>query len=483
MIKIILSLNVFLFSFWAFGGLNEAKKAKSLANMPMCSGSMSENGLNTWADAAFFQQLKSVEATPSVFETDTVKTYAMPTLTQTPKGDIMLSWTEKDTAGVTAFCVAFSKDKGKTFSEKKVIYAGTGVGNSRLMRAKILTKRDGSLVAVFSNRTNVPTPASDAPAHTGNTHSDKGNASAASGKPQDDKSKGQGGKDNAAAASGKPQGGKGGGRSLDIVFCTSKDGGATWTSPQSVDSDPTKGIVKGFFDAAVLSNDEIAVAYLKDVANSTKHEERDLRLVITKNGVFQPERVIDPVVCDCCNINFLMDATGALNIYYRDNNDDIRDIAKMTSTDNGQTFSKPKIVHDDGWKIAGCPHSGAVSVNYGKTALIAWYSGAETETGFRLVTQEGKKLLVLNDPSVKNPSLISSPQATAMLWEQNVDKDKTQLVYRKINADKTSENVAIEGSMNATNSTGLIIDNQLLMAHEVKKSNKKNGLRIAMTPL
>ena len=462
MIKIIISLNVLLFSFWAFGGLNEAKKAKSLANMPMCSGSMLENGLDTWADAAYFQQLKTVEAAPSVFETDTAKTYAMPLLTQTPKGEVMLSWTEKDTAGVTAFCVAFSKDKGKTFSEKKVIYAGTGVGNSRLMRAKILTKRDGSLVAIFSNRTNAPVPTSNAAAHTGGTHSDKGNAS---------------------APAGNAQGGKGGGRSLDIVYCTSKDGGATWTSPQSVDSDPTKGIVKGFFDAAVLSNDEIAVAYLKDVANSTKHEERDLRLVITKNGVFQPERVIDPVVCDCCNINFLIDANGALNIYYRDNNDDIRDIAKMTSTDNGQTFSKPEIVHNDGWKIAGCPHSGAVSVNYGKTALIAWYSGAETETGFRLVTQEGKKLFVLNDPSVKNPSLMSSPQATAILWEQNVEKDKTQLVYRKINADKTSENLAIEGSTSATNSTGLIIDNQLLMAHEVKKSNKKNGLRIATTPL
>ena len=458
MIKIIISLNVLLFSLWAFGGLTETKKVKSLADMPMCSGTMPTNSLNTWADAAFFQQLKSVEATPSVFETDTAKTYSMPLLTQTLKGDVMLSWTEKDTAGVTAFCVAFSKDKGKTFSEKNVIYAGTGVGNSRLMRAKILTKRDGSLVAIFSNRTTSPAPASNAAAHTGTTHSDKDKTSAPTGKPK-------------------------GGRSLDIVYCTSKDGGTTWTLPQSVDSDPTKGNVKGFFDAAVLSNDEIAVAYLKDVANSTKHEERDLRLVVTKNGVFQPERVIDSVVCDCCNINFLIDATGALNIYYRDNNDDIRDIAKMTSTDNGQTFSKPEIVHNDGWKIAGCPHSGAVSINYGKSALIAWYSGAETETGFRLVTQEGKKLLVLNDPSVKNPSLMSSPQATAMLWEQNVEKDKTQLVYRTINADKTSENVAIEGSINATNSTGLIVGNQLLVAHEVKKSNKKNGLRVATTTL
>jgi transcriptional regulator NrdR family protein len=42
--------------------------------------------------------------------------------------------------------VAFSKDNGKTFSEKKTIYSGTGIGNSRMMRAKVLSKKDGSFV-------------------------------------------------------------------------------------------------------------------------------------------------------------------------------------------------------------------------------------------------------------------------------------------------------------------------------------------------
>jgi hypothetical protein len=443
MTKLIISFNALLFSLWAFFSATESKPAKSLSNMPMCGSSMSESGINTWANVGFLPTLKSVKTTPSVFQTDTSKAYAMPMLTQLLKGDILMSWTEKDPTGMTLFCFALSNDKGKTFSEKKVIYAGTGVGNSRLMRAKVLVKKDGTLVAVFSNRADAPPPAANA----------------------------QGG-------------GRGkGGRSLDIVFCTSKDGGTTWTSPQSVDSDPTKGIVRGFFDATLLSNDEIAVAYLKDVANSTKHEERDLRLVITKNGVFQPERVIDPVVCDCCNINFLVDANGTLNVYYRDNNDDIRDMAKMTSTDNGQTFSKPEIVHNDGWKIAGCPHSGAISSVHGKSALVAWYSGAETESGIRLVTQEGKKLFVLNDPSVKNPSLMASAQGAAMLWEQNADKDKTHLVFRKINGEKVSETQSVEGSINATNAVGLIVDNQLLIAHEVKRENKKNGLKIATVGL
>ena len=441
MIKLIISFNALLFSVLAFFGSNESDKTKSNSDMPMCSTVQAE-GINQWTGNAIFPNFQTVKTTPSVFATEDTKTYSMPLLTQTPKGEILLSWTEKDEQGKTSFCLAFSKDKGKTFSEKKVIYSGTGVGNSRLMRAKVLVKKDGSLVAVFSNR-------AEAPAET---------------------------------AGNQQGGGRGrGGRSADLVYCESKDGGATWSSPQSVDSDPTKGIVRGFFDAVLMSNDEVAVAYLKDVKGSTKHEERDLRLVITKNGVFQPERVIDPVVCDCCNINFLVDANGALNVYYRDNNDDIRDIAKMTSTDNGATFSKPQIVHNDGWKINGCPHSGATSITHGKSALVAWYSGAETESGIRLVTQEGKKLFVLDDPSVKNPTLMSSSKISAMLWEQG--NDKTQLVFRKINGDKVSETISVAGSESATNSTGLIIDNQLLIAHEVKKDNKKNSLKIATTTL
>jgi BNR repeat-like domain len=413
----------------------------------MCN--IMQTAINPLTGTAVFPIIKSANTTTSIFETDDTKAYSMPLLTQTPKGEgeVLLSWTEKDDQGITAFCFSVSTDKGKTFSEKKVIYAGTGVGNSRLFRAKLLAKKDGSLVAVFSNRADAP-PA------------------------QPQAQQGQGGRGGRSG---------GGGRSAELVYCVSKDGGTTWTSPQTVDTDATKGLMRGFFDAILMANDEVAVAYLKDVKGSTKHEERDLRLAITKNGVFQAEKLLDAVVCDCCNINLLVDGSGKLNVIYRDNNDDIRDMSKMVSNDNGETFSKPENVHNDGWKIAGCPHSGAISSANGKNALIAWYSGAETEVGIRLVTQEGKKLLVLDDPSVKNPFLATCHKMSVMLWEQG--SDKSQLVFRKIESDKVSETLSIEGSFNATNATGLLIDNQLLIAHEVKQENKKNSLKIATTAL
>lgn len=421
MIKLIFTLPFILISFWTNFKSNLAKTEMTLCVSPSMNDS--------------FQKSNEVAINNySTFENDTTKAYSMPLLAKMPKGEVMLSWTEKDLQGITSFCLAFSSDNGKNFGEKKTIFSGNGINNSRMMRAKVLAKNDGSLVAVFSNRSE-PAP-----------------------------------------------GGKGG-RSSNIVYCVSKDAGNTWTLPASIDSDPTQGIVRGFFDAVVMSNNEIAVAYLKDVANSTKQEERNLRLVTTKNGAFLPERIIDPVVCDCCPINMLIDSDGALNVIYRDNNDDIRDMARMISVDNAATFSKPEIIHNDGWKINGCPHSGAVSSSYGKSALVAWFSGAEKESGVRLATREGKKLLVLDDASAKNPSLVTVSKSALMIWEQNTADNASKIAYRKINNDKVSEIIWLDGSSNSLNNVALSLDNQVLVAYEVKQANKRNTIKISTVAL
>jgi len=353
---------------------------------------------------------------------DTTVAYAMPVLTQTPKGAVLLTWTEKDAAGRGSFCMAQSTDRGQTFSDRRVIVSGAGIGGSRLMRPKVLTKKDGSLVAVFSNR---------------------------------------------AEVNGK--------RSTGIEFSTSTDNGVTWTTPQPVDADPTP-CVRGFFDAVVLPNNEIAVAYLKDVAGSTKHEERNLRLVLTKNGAFQPERVIDPVVCDCCNISLLVDNNNALHVYYRDNNDDIRDMAQMTSTDNGLTFSKPQILYTDNWKIAGCPHSGAFSTAYGNGILTTWFSGTEQDKGIRLVAQDGKRLALANDPSARNGFVSAGVGNAVFVWEQNKD-EVSQIAYRTLTGNAVSETNWLAGAVNATNASSLVLDKEALVVYEVRNPNKRNGIR------
>jgi hypothetical protein len=374
---------------------------------------------------------------------DAAHAYTLPTLTKNNQGDPVLYWTEKGDNNVLSLYFSVSKDGGKTFGSKKLIFADAGLGSSRLMRPKLLFKKDGTMAAVFSFRTVVAAPVAPS-AHEGH------------GKP--------------ATSEPKPK------RELQIKYMVSKDNGTNWTAPGSVDSD-TSRLVRGFFDAVVLANDEIAVAYLKDVKGSTKHEERDLRMVITKNGTFQPEKLIDPVVCDCCNISLLVDSKGTLNVFYRDNNDDIRDIARMTSSNNGATFSKPEILHNDKWEVKGCPHSGVASVATATGTLATWFSGANAQSGVRLVDEEGKLLKVLN-ANAKNGHVTADGKQGIFVWEQTTEGGASQVFYNKVMGGKVLDNQLVNGSDYGQNATSLLVNGKLLVAYEVAKPNQRTALSV-----
>ena len=384
---------------------------------------------------------------------DASRAYNLPTLTKNNQGEAVLYWTEKDDKNVIYFYFSTSKDGGKTFSDKKLIEADAGLANSRLMRPKLLFKKDGTMVAVFSVRSwaaNPPQASKSAPVIHEGGH---GNHE----KP-------------AATPAPKPK------RDSQIKYTISKDNGSTWATSVSVDTDTAK-VVRGFFDAVVLPNDEIAVVYLKDVAGSTKHEERDLRLVSTKNDVFQAEKVIDPVVCDCCNISMLVDSKGVLNVFYRDNNEDIRDIARMTSTDNGVSFSKPQILHNDKWEIKGCPHSGPTSAATANGSLITWFSGASEKAGVRLVNSDGK-LLKLLSPTAKNAHVSADAKDVAFVWEQTAENGTSSVFYSKLKKGELLDNQLVSDSEFGQNVSSALVNGKILVAYEVAKPNQKTALRV-----
>jgi BNR repeat-like domain len=365
-----------------------------------------------------------------ILETDTAMTYAAPTLQFTPEGSLMLIWSEKNTQGQTALCFSISTDKGNTFGEKKTVAQNTGLGNGRFAKAKILFKKNGDMVAVYSQRFENPPVGK--------------------------------------SASRGPAG---------IVSSISKDKGNTWSPAVFVDTDPSTKLLRGFFDATIMANEELAIVYLKDVAGSTKHEERDLRLTISKDGVFQPEVVLDAIACDCCPVNISVNNKGELQVIYRDNNDDIRDMAILTSNNNAKTFSASRILSVDNWKIAGCPHSGAVTFHGEKTSFSAWQAGSDKEPGLRLVNAAGKKLFINADASAKNPTLAGNLKTQVLAWEQNSD-NVSKVAYKTINEGKVSETSWLAKSENATGVNSLIIGRSLVFAYEVKMPNKKNQLRV-----
>lgn len=397
---------------------------------------------------------------------DTSRAYAVPTLVRTPQGAVALSWTEKDNNGVVYFYWAKSGDNGKTFGDKKLIFANAGIGNSRLMRPKLLFRKDGSAVAVFALRgpqtaslqttaATAPTSPQTEPAHGGHEGHDAHKTDAP-----------------------KAQNGGGRPRDLQIVYTTSTDQGNTWTQPEPVHSDKTPNIVRGFFDATVLANGEVAVTWLNDIPGN-EHEQRDLRLATTSGGKFGPERTLDPYVCACCNISLLVDPAGTLHVYYRENEKNIRDIAELRSSDNGKTFAKQQILSKDNWQINGCPHSGPTSSAGGGNPLVAWFSGTTDSPGIRVVNEQGKRLFVLDEPTAKNPYLIPAPKSSVLLWEQSQPSESgmtSVIAYRNISGAAVPTTQFVKNAISGTNASGLVVDGKLIVAYEVRKGNNKNSM-------
>ncbi len=395
----------------------------------------------------------SLQALAYPISTDTSRTATTAHLSALKNGHVLLTWTEKDKNNLVYFYSAISKDNGKSFSDKKLVFAHEGIGSSRLMKPKVLEKGDGTLVAVFGLRGTGGQPAPQPSSH--DSHA-------------------AGGHDTHAAAA-KPAPPKGGGRPRDmqIVYSYSKDQGTTWSAPAPVHQDQTAGVVRGFFDSAVMGNGEIAVAFLQDIPNQP--HSRDMRLVTSSGLTFGQEKVIDDFTCDCCNISLLTDANGYLNVYYRENNENIRDIARMVSKDFGKSFGTPSILFPDKWLINGCPHSGPTSSALGKGSVVAWFSGSEDAPGLRVVNDQGKRLAVIGDPSAKNAFLVPTPSASVLLWEEaRTDGESTTyyIAYRKVTAEKAADVQWLTPSQHGHSPSAVYTGNQLLVAYEVQKGSQ-----------
>jgi hypothetical protein len=147
-----------------------------------------------------------------------------------------------------------------------------------------------------------------------------------------------------------------------------------------------------YFDVALLPNGEAAITWL-DNPNDPNKEGSNVYFATTKGkDGFQGARVIGETACQCCRTDLLVDKKGNIHVAYRDIlNDSIRDMVYTFSVDEGRTFSKPKRISDDNWKITGCPHTGpSMAINNG-IVHFAWFTkGGETGVFYSNSKDKGK---------------------------------------------------------------------------------------------
>ncbi len=164
----------------------------------------------------------------------------------------------------------------------------------------------------------------------------------------------------------------------DVVISTSKDGGATWSDPLMPHRDGT-ATEHGFVSLYPYDNGTGAIWL--DGRNMTESETghgaggMTLRsAVINEAGQITNERLVDDLVCDCCQTDVAQTSTGPIVVYRNRTSEEIRDtyVARLV---NGE-WQPGKAVGDDGWKIAGCPVNGPAISASGSHVAVAWFTAA-----------------------------------------------------------------------------------------------------------
>ncbi len=97
---------------------------------------------------------------------------------------------------------------------------------------------------------------------------------------------------------------------------------------------------------------------------------------VTFGGKLLWDELLDAKTCDCCQTSSALTEVGPVVVYRNRSDREIRDIAITRLVDS--RWTEPKIIHADGWEIAGCPVNGPKVVAKGKTVLVGWFTAPAT---------------------------------------------------------------------------------------------------------
>jgi len=105
---------------------------------------------------------------------------------------------------------------------------------------------------------------------------------------------------------------------------------------------------------------------------------------------FEPGVIVASNSCPCCRTSIAV-AGADVYVAWRDNDENIRNIVVAHSADGGETWGAPRAVHDDQWRIDGCPHAGpALAIAEDGRLHVAWYTGAPERPGiYHVVADAG----------------------------------------------------------------------------------------------
>ncbi len=177
----------------------------------------------------------------------------------------------------------------------------------------------------------------------------------------------------------------------DVTISRSFDGGKTWGKPFVPHQDGVK-TEHGFVSLFAAKDGELAAVWLdgREMTAGGKDDHghgqgnMTLRYVkIKRDGTLTDEAKLDARVCECCQTSVAMTAEGPVIVYRDRSEEEMRDISIVRW--KAGKWTEARTVHNDGWKLSGCPVNGPSVSAVGKKVAVAWFTAVSDKPQIRLV--------------------------------------------------------------------------------------------------
>jgi len=237
------------------------------------------------------------------------------------------------------------------------------------------------------------------------------------------------------------------GAGYDVELATSSDDGQNWSKPISPHHDGTKtqhGFVSLFEmpGATPLGLVWLDGRLTTPAADPDDDAVGEMTLRSARYDASWQQQADDGVdlrVCDCCPTSAASTSDGVVVAYRNRSADEIRDIY-VTRLVNGK-WSEPAVVHNDGWKIDGCPVNGpAVSAN-GKDVVVAWFAAPQDQGhSFVAFSQDsggtfGQPIRVDDEGSFGRMAVAMMPDGSAVVSWIELASGQAAFKIRRIGRD------------------------------------------------
>ena len=182
------------------------------------------------------------------------------------------------------------------------------------------------------------------------------------------------------------------GMGTNLMFARSLRFGRSWDEPVRI-TDKDKPSTNAFSSMAVAANGHVYAVWL-DGRDRKMGPPGTAAVYLAKStdrgASFGTNVRVATGVCPCCRPTLGFGRGGEIHVSWRHVFPrHVRDMVVATSSDGGAAFGEAVRVAEDGWKINGCPHSGASMASKGGRLYVTWYSdGDGSSPGIRLAWSE-----------------------------------------------------------------------------------------------